>query len=113
MHGARDMAITCVPLAWLVGVTFAASWQKIFSPSPAIGFLAQAERLSHAAGTAANRALIFNARLDAALCAILMLLVATILLDSVRVWVGILRGTRARRVSETPFVATQLRAEEL
>jgi len=113
MHGARYMAITCVPLAWLVVVTFAASWQKIFSPSPAIGFLAQAERLSHAAGTAANRALIFNARLDAALCAILMLLVATILLDSVRVWVGILRGTRARRVSETPFVATQLRAEEL
>ena len=113
MHGARYMAITCVPLAWLVVVTFAASWQKIFSPSPAIGFLAQAEKLSHAAGTAANRALIFNARLDAALCAILMLLVATILLDSVRVWVGILRGTRARRVSETPFVATQLRAEEL
>jgi len=113
MHGARYMAITCVPLAWLVVVTFAASWQKIFSPSPVIGFLAQAEKLSHAAGTAANRALIFNARLDAALCAILMLLVATILLDSVRVWVGILRGTRARRVSETPFIATQLRAEEL
>ncbi|MGA2267043.1 MAG: hypothetical protein ABSH44_01115 [Bryobacteraceae bacterium] len=41
------------------------------------------------------------------------MLVATILLDSMRVWVGILRGTREARVCEAPFVLTQLRAEEL
>ena len=35
MHGARFMWITCVPLVWLVIVTFAAAWQKIFSPIPA------------------------------------------------------------------------------
>ena len=50
MHGARFMWITCVPLVWLVAVTFTAAWQKIFSPIPAIGFLAQADKL--AAGAA-------------------------------------------------------------
>ena len=42
-----------------------------------------------------------------------MVLVAVILADSLRVWAGILRGTRDARVREAPFVLTQLRAEEL
>ena len=119
MHGAKYLWITCVPLAWLVTVTFTAAWQKIFSPVPAIGFLAQADRLeaSLRAGTAADVAatqtLIFNARLDAVLCGVFLVLVATILLDSIRVWVGILRGTRDARLCEAPFVLSQLRAEEL
>jgi carbon starvation protein len=119
MRGPRYMWITCVPLAWLVTVTFTAAWQKIFSPVPAIGFLAQADRLEAAlrAGTGANaattRVLIFNARLDAAICGVLLLLVAVILVDSLRVWIGILRGTREARISEAPFVLSQLRAEEL
>ena len=119
MHGSRFMWITCAPLAWLVIVTFTAAWQKIFSPIPAIGFLAQADRLEAGllAGTAANpdvtRTLIFNARLDAVICGILLALVALILLDSIRIWTGILRGTREARVSEAPFVLSQLRAEEL
>jgi len=57
--------------------------------------------------------LIFNARLDAVLCGVFLVLVATILLDSMRVWVGILRGTRSSHVCEAPFVLSQLRAEEL
>jgi carbon starvation protein len=119
MHGARFMWITCVPLVWLVTVTFTAAWQKIFSPIPAIGFLAQADKLEAAlrAGTAADavatQTLIFNARLDAVICGVLMLLVATILVDSFRIWIGILQGTRESRVCEAPFVLSQLRAEEL
>jgi carbon starvation protein len=113
MHGARFMWITCAPLVWLVTVTFSAAWQKIFSPIPAIGFLAQADKLAAGPQTAATQTLIFNARLDAAVCGVLMVLVATILLDSLRVWVGILRGTREARISEAPFVLSQLRAEEL
>ncbi len=121
MHGARFLWITSVPLGWLLVVTFSAAWQKIFSPIPAIGFLAQAGKLENALRTGAltaakaaeTRTLIFNARLDAAVCGIFLVLVATILLDSVRVWVGILRGSREATVREAPFVLSQLRAEEL
>jgi carbon starvation protein len=113
MHGARYMWITCAPLVWLVIVTFSAAWQKIFSPIPAIGFLAQADKLAAGPQSAATQTLIFNARLDAAVCGVLLVLVATILLDSLRVWIGILRGTREARISEAPFVLSQLRAEEL
>jgi carbon starvation protein len=121
MHRARFMWVTCAPLAWLVVVTYTASFQKIFSSAPRIGFLAQANALQAAidAGTvpAAQlgmmQAQIFNNRLDAAMCGIFVVLVTTILLDSIRIWVGILRGSREARVNEAPFVMSQLRAEEL
>ncbi len=113
MRGAKYMWITCAPLAWLVLVTFTAAWQKIFSPIPAIGFLAQASRLAGGPHTPSTDTLIFNARLDAVLCGILMTMVAVILADSIRVWYGILNGSRQARVAEAPFVLSQLRAEEL
>jgi carbon starvation protein len=113
MHGARFMWITCVPLVWLVTVTFTAAWQKIFSPIPAIGFLAQADKLAAGPQNGTTATLIFNARLDAVICGLLMVLVAVILLDSLRVWFGILRGTRTADIRAAPFVLSQLRAEEL
>ena len=121
MHGARFMWVTVIPLAWLVTVTFTAGYQKVFSPVPAIGFLAQAERLQEALRTGAvaadsigqTKTLIFNAQLDAAVCLIFLALVTTILLDSIRLWIGILRGTRESVVREAPFVISRLRPEEI
>jgi carbon starvation protein len=121
MHRAKYMWITCVPLTWLLIVTYTASYQKIFSPLPRIGFLAQAEQLeaslANAALTAAQigalKTQIFNARLDAVVCGIFVVLVTAIIIDSVRGWAGILRGTRPARSSETAFVVTQLRPEEI
>ena len=119
MHGAKYMWITCVPLVWLVSATFTAAWQKIFSPVPAIGFLAQADgleaalRAGRAANVAATQTLLFNARLDAVVCGLLMFLVAVVLVDSLRVWASILSGSRESQVCEAPFVLSRLRAEEL
>ncbi|HXR75121.1 MAG TPA: carbon starvation CstA 5TM domain-containing protein, partial [Bryobacteraceae bacterium] len=121
MHRARYIWITGTPLAWLLVTTFAAGWEKIFSPEPRLGFLAQANALtsSLAAGgiaaqhAAATRTQIFNNRLDAAVCAIFMILVAVIVLDSFRVWYGLLRGTRSAASSESPFVASRLEAESI
>ena len=120
MHRARYIWITGVPLVWLVIVTFTASWQKIFSPLPRIGFLAQADQLAAALRSGAiaadrvapTQTLLFNARLDAAVCGVFLILVAVILIDSIRVWAGILRGTRAMQVVESPFVLSHL-AEEV
>ena len=121
MHGAKYLWMTCLPLVWLVTVTFTASFQKIFSPLPRVGFLAQADQLS--AALAAGQipvgqvnemeATIFNARLDALICAIFVLLVTTVLVDSLRVWVGILRGTQPSSASESPFVLSRLRPEDV
>ena len=121
MHRARYIWITGIPLTWLVIVCFAAGWQKIFSDQPRLGFLADAARLQNlldtgkvAAGQVAfTQGQIFNDRLDAVVCGIFMVLVLLILADSLRVWFGILRGSRDAKVLEAPFVMSQLRVEEL
>jgi carbon starvation protein len=113
MHRARYVWITAIPLAWLVVVTFTAAWLKIFSPLPRVGFLAHAAELERTIRSAETARLVFNDRLDAALCGIFLVLVATILVDSIRVWTGILRGTREAKVNEAPFVASALEAEEI
>ncbi len=111
MHGAKYMWVTCVPLAWLVTVCFTAGWQKIFDTSPTLGFLAQADALAKGPQNATTAELIFNERLDAAVTAIFLFLVAVILLDSLRVWYGILSGSRKAVMTETPFVPSQLPQE--
>jgi carbon starvation protein len=113
MHRLRYAWITLTPLAWLVTVTYAAGLEKILSSHPRVGFLAQANAFEAAQRTASTAQLVFNNRLDAAVCAVFLVLVATILVDSIRVWTGILRGTRPARNHESPFVPTALRPEEL
>jgi carbon starvation protein len=121
MHRARYLWITLTPLAWLVAVTFTAGWQKIFSEDPKLGFLAHASALesSIAAGQIAagklaiTRTVIFNERLDAVVCAVFLLLVAIVMIDSVRVWSGLLRGTRASISSESPFIPSELEVERV
>src|SRR6202142_4157157 len=108
MHRAKYALVTLAPLAWLVTVTFTASWHKVLDPDPRIGFLAQARQIAAAGG---NGRLIFDNRLDAAVTAALMVMVALILLESARQWLGVLCGRREARLKESPFMITQL-AEE-
>jgi carbon starvation protein len=109
----RYAAVTLVPLAWLVSVTFTASWQKMFDPNPRIGFLAHARQLAgafpHAPGVSR---LIFNDRLDALVTGVLIVMVAIILLESGFLWLGVLSGRKDARVKESPFVPSRFAAEE-
>ncbi len=119
MHQAKYLWITAAPLAWLVVVTFAAGFDKIFSPQPSIGFLAHANALQHAIAAgkiaagklAETHAVIFNERLDAVVCGSFLTLVSVILLDSLRIWFGLLRRTRPPVSSESPFIATSMEVE--
>ncbi len=110
MHRARYAAVTLGPLAWLVAVTFTASWHKMFDADARVGFLAQARVL--AAGptplSSATVRVIFNNRLDAAVTGVLVVMVTLVLVESVRQWIGILSGAREARVKEAPFVRTRL-----
>lgn len=119
MHGVRYMWVTAGPLAWLIAVTFTAGIQKIFSPLPKIGFLAHVAALQNAISSGKvpaaklreTYAVIFNERLDAVVCAVFLILVAIVVLDSVRVWAGLLRGTKSSVSSESPFIPTQMEME--
>jgi carbon starvation protein len=112
MHRAKYAAVTLVPLAWLVAVTFTASWHKMFDPNPRVGFLAQAEALAAGPATSATGRLIFNNRLDAAVTGVLVVMVTLVLVESLRQWWGILSGTREAPVKESPFVRTRLVEEQ-
>jgi carbon starvation protein len=109
LHRARYALVTLAPLAWLVTVTFSASWHKMFDPDPRIGFLAQAKQIAAAGG---NPRLIFNNRLDAAVTGILLVLVALLLIESARQWTSLLSGKTKPRTTETPFVLTALAEEQ-
>jgi carbon starvation protein len=111
MHRTKYVLVTLGPLAWLVAITFTASWHKVFDPSPRIGFLAQARQLAAGPTTSETARLIFNNRLDAVVTGILVVMVALVLLESTRQWLEILSGKKELGVSESPFVMTQL-AEE-
>jgi len=114
MGKARYTPITLVPLIILIGVTFSASWFKIFDANPRIGFLAHADSLKAKLPTltdvkilADTRHLIFNDYLDVAITSIFVSLAAIIVLDGARVWISILMGKQAEGTREVPFVQTQ------
>ena len=109
MSRSRYIFVTLIPLCWLVTVNFTASWNKILDPNPRIGFLAHARQLA-AAG--ANPRLIFNDRLDAAITTILVVLVASILIESTLECGRVISGRKSPLTREAPFVMTRLASEE-
>jgi carbon starvation protein len=56
---------------------------------------------------------IFNERLDAVVCGVFLVLVSVIVLDSLRIWYGLLRGTRAPVSSESPFIPSRMEPESI
>jgi carbon starvation protein len=112
MHRAKYALVTLAPLAWLVAVTFTASWHKILDPDPRVGFLAQAKALAEGPSAHATARLIFNNRLDAVVTAALVVMVSLVVIESARVWIGVLTGKREARVREAPFVISRLATEE-
>ncbi len=125
VRGPALALITLVPLVWLLAVTVTAGVQKIWNADPRIGFLAQANALSakmpsiesalaaaNTAGDAAaieqaqkalqtNGVLRFNNRLDAAVAGGFLLLVAAIVLLSVREWILLLARRKPAVLRET------------
>ena len=108
---ARFAWVTALPLAWLVTVTFTASWQKVLSPDPRLGFLSLADRtlakVNAGEMTAElGRQVAFNARLDALLTTMFVAVTLFVVVASAREWVLVIRGRKPARAQETPFVET-------
>jgi carbon starvation protein len=105
----RHLWVTLVPLIFLTVVTFSAGWMKILSPDPRLGFVSGANQIVQdvAAGRTApslGATLAFNARLDAVVTAVFLVLVFCIVAGSVRSWWLMLRGTRPAILHEGAFV---------
>jgi carbon starvation protein len=99
--------VPVAPLVFLTVATLTAGWQKVFSPDPALGFLAHAQSLSNSTSPDAGR-LIFNDNLDAALSIFFMLVVVVVILASAREWYLVAVGRKVPKVNETPYIETAL-----
>jgi carbon starvation protein len=107
--------VTLVPMVWLVIITMTASYQKIFSGNPRIGFLTGANGLAAqiASGKIPVAKIgdlqrnIFNLRLDAVVTAVLAGMIIVLIAEAVEQWYAILRGAEKPVLHETPYVATQ------
>jgi carbon starvation protein len=113
MGRARFIWVTLAPLAWLVAVTFAASWHKVFDSNPLIGLLAHARQLATGPAMAGLQRRIFNDQLDAAVCGLLVVLVSVIVIESALQWISVISGRRQAATQESPFVATAYVEEAL
>ncbi|HEX2075136.1 MAG TPA: carbon starvation CstA family protein [Geodermatophilus sp.] len=104
--------VTAVPLAWDVAVTLTASWQKVFSADPRLGFFAQRARyqealangevLAPARDLGDMRQVILNSTVDGVLAAIFALLVVAVIVDAARVWMRAIRRPDEVTVVEAP-----------
>ena len=107
--------VTMVPMVWLVTVTMTASYQKIFSSSARLGFLANAKALSAqiaegkipAAKIADTHRLIFNQRLDAVVTMVLASMILILFVEALGQWYAILSKRKNAVLQETPYVASQ------
>ncbi|MEU9607258.1 carbon starvation CstA family protein [Streptomyces sp. NPDC048057] len=110
--------VTGVPLAFTVAVTFTASWQKVFSDDPRVGFFAQRERFADAidAGKVLAPAknmddmdtIVLNSTVDGVLIVLFVLLVATVIVNAAVVCVRAVRSPTPPPTTETPYVASRI-----
>jgi carbon starvation protein len=113
--------VTALPLLWDAAVTLTASWMKIFSPDPGLGFFAQRAAAQEALangelyGTAQSaddvRQIITNSTVDGVLSILFALLIIIVLADAIRVWFGVIRGGQEPDLSEAPWEESRLDAE--
>ncbi|MGH3765944.1 MAG: carbon starvation CstA family protein [Pseudonocardiaceae bacterium] len=115
---ARWAWVTAIPLAWDAAITLTASWQKVFSSDPKLGFFAQADRFSTAAAQGRvfapakslddMAAVVTNSTVDGILTALFALLILVVIVDAARVWVRALRSPVALASTEAPFVKSAI-----
>jgi carbon starvation protein len=110
--------VTGVPLAWDAAVTLTASWQKVFSADPKLGFLAQRDRyaealeqgkvLAPAKNLGQMHTVVTNSTVDGVLAAVFALLIVVVMVNAAVVCVRALRSAVPATSTETPYVPSAL-----
>jgi carbon starvation protein len=118
-HGKVKWAwVTGIPLAWDAIVTLDASYQKVFSSNPKIGFFEQRSTfqaaiddgkvLPPAKNMDQMHEVVTNSTVDGVLAALFAVMIIVVLLDSARVWWQVLVSKRRLETTERPFVESTL-----
>jgi carbon starvation protein len=112
--------VTGLPLAWDAAVTLTASWQKVFSDNPKIGFFAQRDKFNEAiaAGKVTSpaknmdqmHAVVTNSTVDGILSAIFAILIVIVILDAARICVRAMRSREPLPSTEVPAAESHIRA---
>jgi carbon starvation protein len=112
--------ITGIPLAWDATVTLTASYQKVFSDNPKIGFFAQRDAFNDAIAKgdvlppAKNmdemHQVVTNSTVDGILAALFATMIIIVILDSARIWIKALRAGGHLPTFEVPAVPSRLAA---
>jgi carbon starvation protein len=110
--------VTGLPLAWDAAVTLTASYQKVFSDEPKLGFFAQRDRfqealdrgevLAPAKSIDDMQAVVTNSTVDGVLAALFAVMIIVVILDASRVWLKTIVERRPLPTTETPFVESKL-----
>jgi carbon starvation protein len=102
-HGKLKWAwVTGIPLAWDAAVTLTASWQKVFSSNPKLGFFAQRDRFNDAIADGKvlppaksmddMHAVVTNSTVDGILAAFFAILIVIVILDAARISIKAIRA---------------------
>jgi carbon starvation protein len=110
--------VTAVPLAWDAVVTLTASYQKVFSDNPKLGFFAQRDKFQNALDKGQVVApaksiddmhqVVTNSTVDGILAALFAVMIIVVILDASRIWLRVIAGRRTLSTTETPFVESKL-----
>jgi carbon starvation protein len=118
--------VTALPLAWDAAVTLTASWQKIFSTDPAIGFFAQraAAAQSIESGKLSDtlkalkaesiddaHQILVNTTVDGVLSILFAAMIIIVIADASRIWFGLIFGSKDPELSEAPYEESGLDSE--
>jgi carbon starvation protein len=110
--------VTAVPLAWDAAVTLTASWQKIFSGDPKVGFFTQrdvyraaidkGEVLAPAKTMDDMRTVVTNSTVDGVLSAVFAILILVVIADAGRVCLRAVRDPAGVRLLEVPYTESRI-----
>lgn len=110
--------ITGVPLAWDATVTLTASWQKVFSSDPRVGFFKQrsiyqdaiddGKILPPAKSMDDMHTVVTNSTVDGVLSAALALLIVVVIADAARICVKHIRNPQSSKLSEAKYVESKI-----
>ena len=110
--------ITGIPLVWDATVTLTASWQKVFSGDPRVGFFKQrsvyqdgidrGEVLAPAKSMDDMHTIVTNSTVDGVLAAVLAILIVVVIVDAARVCVRHVRRPALSTLSEAAYVESKI-----